>query len=190
MSQNNLYPIFLKLDVLKVLIVGGGNVGLEKLSFLLKSSPNAEVKMVSKDYLPEVLKLGEKHNVVFEKKSYETSDLDNVQLVIAATDSEEVNEQVYKDSRANGILVNVADNPPLCDFYLGGIVTKGDLKIAISTNGKSPTLAKRLRQVFEEELPENINGLLENLHAFRAKLKGDFQQKLETLNELTSSLIK
>jgi len=86
-------------------------------------------------------------------------------------------------------LVNVADNPPYCDFYMGGIVTKGNIKIAISTNGKSPTLAKRLRQFFEEVIPENINDLAENLNDFRKTIKGDFQEKVDTLNDLTKGIV-
>jgi precorrin-2 dehydrogenase/sirohydrochlorin ferrochelatase len=82
-------------------------------------------------------------------------------------------------------LINVADTPELCDFYLGGVVTKGDLKIAISTNGKSPTLAKRIREMLEEAIPENINDLLENLNKLRKSLKGDFESKVEQLNEIT-----
>ena len=190
MSKNQLYPIFLKLDVLNVLIVGGGNVGLEKLSFLLKSSPNANVTVVAEFFLEETLSLGKDNKVSFIQKSYESTDLEGYQLVIAATDKEEVNQLIYDDARASRILVNVADNPPLCDFYLGGIVTKGDLKIAISTNGNSPTLAKRLRQLFEEVFPDDIQQLLDNLNTYRSRLKGDFQVKLEALNELTRSLIK
>jgi precorrin-2 dehydrogenase/sirohydrochlorin ferrochelatase len=72
---------------------------------------------------------------------------------------------------------------------MGGIVTKGNLKLAISTNGKSPTTAKRLRQFFEDVLPEDINELLENLNAFRTTIKGDFEEKVHTLNEITRDLI-
>jgi len=86
--------------------------------------------------------------------------------------------------------VNVADTPALCDFYLGGIVTKGDLKIAISTNGQSPTTAKRLRQFFEEVIPDDINQLVKNLNEFRKTIKGDFEEKVKTLNKITENLIK
>jgi precorrin-2 dehydrogenase / sirohydrochlorin ferrochelatase len=81
----------------------------------------------------------------------------------------------------------VADTPELCDFYLGSIITKGELKIAISTNGKSPTLSKRIREFFEDILPENINDLILNLNEYRKTLKGDFEEKVNKLNELTAS---
>ena len=87
-------------------------------------------------------------------------------------------------------MVNVADNPPYCDFYMGGIVTKGHVKLAISTNGKSPTTAKRLRQFFEDILPDNINTMVENLNAYRKTLKGDFEQKVNKMNDLTKGMIE
>ncbi|MEL6973572.1 MAG: NAD(P)-dependent oxidoreductase, partial [Bacteroidota bacterium] len=102
----------------------------------------------------------------------------------------EVNHQVYQDARARQLLVNVADTPELCDLYLGGIVTKGNLKIAISTNGKSPTLAKRLRQLFESIFPEDIDQLLQNLHRYRSTLKLSFEEKVDRMNELTQELIE
>jgi len=110
--------------------------------------------------------------------------------VIATTDDLEVNIQVYNDCKKENILVNLADNPPYCDFYMGGIVTKGNVKIAISTNGKSPTTAKRLRQFFEEVIPENINDLVQNLNTYRKTIKGDFEDKVNKLNELTQEMVK
>ncbi|WP_281764662.1 precorrin-2 dehydrogenase/sirohydrochlorin ferrochelatase family protein [Neptunitalea lumnitzerae] len=190
MEKNELYPVFLKLHVLNVTIIGGGWVGLEKLGFLLKSSPNANVKMVAKEFREEVKELALKHQVTLIEKAYETEDLDGSQMIIAATNDETVNIQVYHDAKAKNILVNVADNPPYCDFYMGGIVTKGNVKIAISTNGKSPTTAKRLRQFFEEVIPDDINKLVENLNTYRKGLKANFEEKVEHLNTLTESLIK
>ena len=84
----------------------------------------------------------------------------------------------------------MADNPPYCDFYMGGIVTKGNVKVAISTNGKSPTTAKRLRQFFEDVIPEDIDDLVKNLNVYRKTIKGDFEQKVEKLNEFTKGLVE
>ncbi len=189
MSQNELYPIFLKVNQLNVLIVGGGTGALEKLSFLLKSSPNAKVLVVSKDFDEALIELTNKFDVSIVKASYNKTALKNKQLIIAATNNREVNKKIHKDAKAENILINVADTPELCDFYLGGIVTKGNIKIAISTNGKSPTLAKRLRQFFEEVIPENIDELAENLNAFRKTIQGDFKEKVNSLNELTKGII-
>lgn len=189
MEKNELYPIFLKVSELNTLIVGGGNVGLEKLTFLLKSSPNAKVTIVSQDFKQELIDLANLHQVELITDSYDLKYLQDKHIVIATTDNVEVNIQVYKDCKDRNILVNVADNPPYCDFYMGGIVTKGNVKLAISTNGKSPTTAKRLRQFFEEVLPEDINELVQNLNRFRKTIKGDFEEKVTTLNDLTKGLI-
>lgn len=190
LDRNDLYPVFLKVSELEILIVGGGNVGLEKLTFLLKSSPNAIVTVVSKDFHRELQSLARDFQVTLVQEVYDKSHLKHKQIVIAATDELEVNLQVYNDCKAAGILVNVADNPPYCDFYMGGIVTKGHVKLAISTNGKSPTTAKRLRQFFEDILPDNINAMVENLNEYRKTLKGDFEHKVNKMNDLTKSIIE
>ena len=188
-SRNNLYPIFLKAKALQVLIVGGGNVAEEKLHFLLKSSPDAKVTIVSPMFREGTLTLAKSFDVELIYDRYNSSFLKGKHLVIATTDVPDVNVEVYNDCKARHVLVNVADNPPYCDFYMGGIVTKGHVKIAISTNGQSPTTAKRLRQFFEEVLPEDVNDLVQNLNEFRKTIKGDFEQKVQTLNEFTKGLI-
>lgn len=190
MERNELYPVFLKVHELNVLIVGGGNVGLEKLSFLLKSSPNANVELVSIDFLKELKELAAKHPAVkLRQKVYEVSDLEKRHIVIGCTGNREVNLQISKDAKARCLLVNIADIPDQCDYYLGSIVTKGNVKIAISTNGKSPTLAKRIRQFLEHVIPDNIDELAGNLHEFRKSIKGNFREKVEILNRVTSRLI-
>ncbi|WCC48090.1 precorrin-2 dehydrogenase/sirohydrochlorin ferrochelatase family protein [Tenacibaculum finnmarkense] len=189
-QRNNLYPIFLKTNQLETLIVGGGFVALEKLSFLLKSSPNSKVLLVAPFFREETMALANKFSIKMITAVYHKKHLVNKNIVIATTDKVAINIQVYKDCKAQGILVNVADNPPYCDFYMGGIVTKGNVKIAISTNGKSPTTAKRLRQFLEGVIPENIDDLVQNLNKYRKMLKGDFEQKVRTLNLFTRSLVE
>jgi precorrin-2 dehydrogenase / sirohydrochlorin ferrochelatase len=189
-TKNELYPIFLKANQIEMLIVGGGKVALEKLTFLLKSSPKARVKVVAEEFLYEIKALAIEHNVQLIEHSYSANFLKDVQLVIAATNNKEINKKIHSQAKALRIPINVADTPDLCDFYLGSIVTKGNIKIAISTNGKSPTLAKRLRELLEASIPDNINDLAESLHIFRKQLKSDFTKKVNTLNELTASLIK
>lgn len=189
MKENELYPIFLKVSELEVLIVGGGKVGLEKLTFLLKSSPNANVTVVAKNFIPELIDLAQKHSVKTMINPYNNSFLKDKHIVIAATDNLKVNLHIHSDCKKRNILVNVADNPLYCDFYMGGIVTKGNIKLAISTNGKSPTMAKRLRQFFEEVLPDDINELTENLNVYRKTIKGSFEEKIKKLNDLTKDMI-
>lgn len=189
--MNHLYPIFLKVHELNILLVGGGFVATEKLEFLLKSSPLAQVTVVSKEFRPEFLEVAEKsETVTLIEDSYHEKYLGGKHLVIGATDNKAVNRQIRDESKERFLLVNIADTPELCDFYLGGIVTKGNLKIAISTNGKSPTTAKRLRQLLEDVLPEEIDDLLQNLNAYRETLKGDFEFKVKAMNEITEGLVR
>jgi precorrin-2 dehydrogenase/sirohydrochlorin ferrochelatase len=172
-----------------VLIVGGGFVAEEKLTFLLKSSPDAHVTMVSPMFREGTIALAKKGDVTLIQDEYHKKYLKGHHIVIATTDISEVNLKVHKNCRKKGILVNVADNPPYCDFYMGGIVTKGNVKVAISTNGKSPTTAKRLRQFFEDVIPENVDDLVKNLNEYRKTIQGDFEEKVDTLNEFTKGLI-
>ena len=188
-NKNELYPIFLKVSQLNVLIVGGGNVALEKLTFLLKSSPNAKVALIALSFSKEIIALAKKHNILYMHRPYSSNILFKQHIVIAATNDIQVNRQIYRDAKKKQLLVNVADTPELCDFYLGGIVTKGNIKIAISTNGKSPTMAKRLRQFFEQVIPEEIDDLAKNLNRFRKTIKGDFAIKVDRLNKLTKGLL-
>jgi siroheme synthase-like protein len=101
-----------------------------------------------------------------------------------------LHETIRKFARTKRILVNVADTPDLCDFYLGSVVTRGNLKIGVSTNGKSPTISKRMREYLEEAIPEETNELLENMHRIREQIKGDFNHKVKVLNDLTSSWLE
>lgn len=187
---NLLFPIFLKLDQLQLLIVGGGNVGLEKLSALLKNNAGATVTLVGATIKPEIRAVAKQHlGVKLIERSFIREDLNGVDVLILATDCRETNAQIRSLAKARGILTNVADTPDLCDFYLGSTVKKGDLKIGISTNGKSPTFAKRFRELLEEAIPEDVDLLLHNLQQFRNTLQGDFQDKVQKLNEHTASLL-
>ena len=191
MDQNNLFPVFLKLEELNTLLVGGGNVGFEKLSAILKNSPAARVTVVA-GIIREPLKLLVKDHprVKLVNRNFRSTDLRNKDLVILATDDKKLHSRIRKMTRGKNLLINVADTPDLCDFYLGAVVRKGNLKIGISTNGKSPTIAKRMREYLEEVLPNDTNILLENMRTIRDKMKGDFDEKVKALNEITSSWLK
>lgn len=189
-SQGNpLFPIFLKLDKIQTVLVGGGNVGLEKLEALLKNDPNARVKIVAPEIKEEIRELVECHdNLKIKERKFKKKDLKKADLAILATDQPELHKKIKKWAEDRHLLVNVADTPDLCDFYLGSTVKKGDLKIGISTNGKSPTFAKRFREILEETLPNETQELLDNLKVIRDKLTGDFNSKVKELNKITSVL--
>jgi siroheme synthase-like protein len=188
---NLLYPIFLKLDRLDILLVGAGNVGLEKLESLLGNSPGAQITVVAPMIRDEVYGLVSQYpQVRIVKRDFEERDLDGRDLVVLATDNKPLHVQIREMARNRHILLNVADTPDLCDFYLGSIVRKGNLKIAISTNGKSPTVAKRLKQVLQESLPDEMDSLLQQVNKIRDKIGGDFNNKVKKLNDLTKSLVE
>ncbi|MGY0041537.1 precorrin-2 dehydrogenase/sirohydrochlorin ferrochelatase family protein [Pedobacter sp. NJ-S-72] len=148
LKGNQLFPVFLKLNQLHTVIIGAGPVGLEKLNAVLAQSELAGITVIAKEISEEVYELAKRlPQVKVLKKNYTAADLEQADLVIAATNDNLLNEEIIRDAHALKLLVNVADKPDLCDFYLGSIVKKGDLKIAISTNGKSPTIAKRLKKL-------------------------------------------
>lgn len=190
-DRNNLFPVFLKLEELDTLIVGGGNVGLEKLNALIKSSPQARITVVAPVMKEEIRALARSRTgIQLVNRKFRVGDLRGKDLVMLATDDTALHQRIKNLTRKRKILVNVADTPDLCDFYLGSVVTKGNLKIGISTNGKSPTIAKRIREYLEEALPDDTDALLQNMHKIRDRMKGDFADKVKMLNDLTSSWLK
>lgn len=163
-------------------------MGLEKLAAILKNSPNAQVTVVASVIRDPVKALAQAHpNVKLVERNFRRWDLWNKDIVILATDDKNLHQRIRRVSKRKRILINVADTPDLCDFYLGSVVTKGNLKIGISTNGKSPTIAKRMREYLEEALPDDTDALLQNMRSIRDKMKGDFEEKVRALNEITSS---
>lgn len=190
-KSNDLFPVFLKLQNFHTLLVGAGNVGLEKLTALVNNTPKARIKVVATAVSSEFQSLADQHpHVVIVKRPFIEGDLDGMTFVVLATDDHQLHQYIYELAKERGVLLNVADTPDLCDVYLGSIVKKGNLKVGISTNGKSPTLAKRLKEVLNECLPEEIEEILDNLHAIRESLKGDFTYKVRKLNELTAGLVE
>jgi siroheme synthase-like protein len=186
-NTNKLFPVFLQLERLRVLIVGGGPVALEKLQAVLTNAPCTRIKIVAEQFSEELLAIAlNKDRVELIQKRYSSGDLYDADIVIVAVNNITTAEEIRNDAKARKILVNVADTPALCDFYLGSIVQKGNLKIAISTNGKSPTIAKRVKETLHEVIPDEIDALLDNMQQIRNTLKGDFSEKVKKLNEITS----
>ena len=189
-ESNHLFPIFLKLEELNLLIVGGGNVALEKLNAVLSNSPKTNIRLVAREISDSIKTLvAGRTNIELLEQEYQSPHLENIHLVIAAVNDVSLAEQILNDAHHRNLLVNVADKPSLCDFYLSSVVQKGNLKLAISTNGKSPTIAKRLREIFSELLPEEIDEVLDNMQQIRNTLKGDFAEKVARLNEMTKTFL-
>lgn len=189
--MNQLFPIFVKLDQIQTLLVGGGKVALEKFQALITNDESLNLTIVAREIIPEFETLLKEYpHIRLHLRPFEPTDIAHKQLVIAATNNMELNEQLRKLTEQHNILFNAADKPALCDFYLGSIVKKGDLKIAISTNGKSPTIAKRVKELLNDLLPEEIDETLSLMSAYRDQLKGDFESKVKQLNEHTKNILR
>ncbi|UCA60688.1 TSUP family transporter [Chryseobacterium rhizoplanae] len=188
--SNSLYPVFLKLETLALLIIGGGKIALEKLESVLGNSPETSIRLVAKEITPEVRALQNQFtNLKLYERAYHGDDFNDIDVAIIAVNDIELAAQIREDAHQKNVLVNIADKPELCDFYLGSIVKKGSLKIAISTNGKSPTIAKRLRETFTETIPDEMDLVLNNMQSIRNQLKGDFDHKVTELNKITTQYL-
>lgn len=185
-NQNSLYPVFLKLVDLEIAIVGGGNVALEKLNSILSNSPQTRITVIAPKIKSEILSLAQTHSINVIERKFEEYDLLNKSLIFCATDDQELHKHIKSLASELHLLVNVADTPDLCDFYLASIVQKGNLKIAISTNGLSPTGARRIKETLQDVFPESIDQVLRNLNQIRNNLKGNFEYKIKKMNEVTA----
>jgi uroporphyrin-III C-methyltransferase len=164
----SLLPIFLKLAGRRCLLVGAGNVALDKIGTLLKTGLN--LRVVAPEAREEIRQLALEGKLEWIERCFQDSDLDGNFLVITATDSPQVNAQVYRGCLERNILVNSVDDIPNCDFYFGSIVSRGDLLIAISTSGESPAVAQRLRREIDAQLPEDLGLWLEQLGELRREV--------------------
>src|SRR5271170_7094485 len=158
-------PIFLKLTGRRCLLVGAGNVALEKIGSLLKTG--LELTVVAPEGRPEVERLAVEGKLLWHRRRFELSDLDGNFLVITATDSPTVNASVYQGCVERNIICNSVDDIPNCDFYFGSVVSRGDLQIAISTAGESPAVAQRLRREIDAQLPADLGPWLADLGQLR-----------------------
>jgi siroheme synthase-like protein len=153
MLETPLYIACLRLTGRRCVVVGGGNVGLEKVEGLLAC--DAEVTLIAPEAHPELVQLALEGSIRWEQREYASeADLDGALIVIAATDDTDLNIRVFEDAEKRSMLVNVVDVPPLCNFILPAIVRNGPLAIAISTAGASPALAKRMKREIAEQFGE------------------------------------
>jgi precorrin-2 dehydrogenase / sirohydrochlorin ferrochelatase len=144
MLETTFYIACLKLRGRTALVVGGGEIGLEKVEGLLAC--DADVHLVAPDVVPELAAMASEGSIRWSQRPYQTSDLDGCLMAIASTNDTDVNIQVYDDAEARAMLVNIVDVPPLCNFILPAIVRTGPIAVAISTRGASPALAKRMKR--------------------------------------------
>lgn len=164
----SLLPIFLKLDGRPGLVVGAGNVALEKLHTLLPTG--LRIRVIAPDAKPEICEFAAEGRIEWLPREFQSADLEGNFVVIAATDDPEVNATIYRESVRRGILVNSVDDPPHCDFYFGSIVRRGDLQVAISTAGESPAVAQQLRREIDALLPEDLGPWLKEIGQLRREI--------------------
>lgn len=169
-----LLPIFLKLDGRPGLLVGAGNVALEKINSLLITG--LRLRVIAPEAKPEIQQLARESRLEWVRRRFDPSDLDGNFLAIAATDDPEVNASVYREAVRRGVLVNSVDDPPHCDFYFGSVVRRGDLQIAISTAGESPAVAQQVRREIDARLALDIGPWLKELGAFRREVLATLPQ--------------
>ena len=162
------YPINLDINNRKCLVVGGGSVGTRKVKTLIRCG--AVVMVVSMEFSHALSSLADDDQVTLIKRSYESSDLEGMFLVIGATSNEGLNRRVSEDAEKRNMLCNIADVPDACNFILPSIVNRGDLLIAISTSGRSPAFAKKLRRELEGQFGEEYSVFLKLMGAVREKL--------------------
>jgi precorrin-2 dehydrogenase / sirohydrochlorin ferrochelatase len=148
MLETPFYIACLRLSGRRCVVIGGGDVGLEKVDGLLTC--DAEVTLVAPEAHPELIQLALEGSIRWQRREYRSEDLDGCLIAIAATNDTEVNIRVFEDAEARSMLVNVVDVPPLCNFILPAIVRTGPLAVAISTAGASPALAKRMKREIGE----------------------------------------
>lgn len=147
--MSSLFPMFLKLEGRRCLVVGAGSVAEGKIASLLETG--ARVKVVATHALPNIVQWAEVASLDLQLRAFAADDLDGIFLAVMATSSVDLNLEMYREAQRRGVLCNVVDVPELCDFYYPAVVRRGDLQIAISTSGQSPALAKRLREQLEQQ---------------------------------------
>ncbi len=170
MLETPFYIACLRLKGRRCLVVGGGEIGLEKVEGLLAC--DADVTLVAPTAHPELVALADEGSIRWAQREYETGDLEGCLIAIAATDDTDINIRVFDDAELRAMLVNVVDVPPLCNFILPAIVRTGPLAVAISTAGASPALAKRMKREISELFGEPYAQLAILLNDVRGWAKG------------------
>jgi precorrin-2 dehydrogenase/sirohydrochlorin ferrochelatase len=182
-----LFPMFMKLEGRSCLVVGAGSVGEPKIKSLIEAG--ASVRVVALRATAAVAEWAESDAISWEAREFKSADLDGIFLIIAATNNRDLNAAIFHEARRRNILCNVVDDPEFCDFYYPAVVRRGDLQLAISTNGHSPALAQRIRRELEIQFGPEYGEWLEQLGRARQELfasKINPEQRRRLLHELAS----
>lgn len=185
--MTSLFPMFLKLEGRQCLVVGAGKVGEPKIAGLLETG--ARIRVVALDASPTVREWARAGKIDLELRAFLAEDLDGAFLAIVATNSRTLNERVYGEAQRRGVLCNVVDVPDLCDFFYPAIVRRGDLQIAVSTAGQSPSLAQIIRKQLERQFAPGYAAWVAELGETRKLILAsdlDKERKLDLLHSLAS----
>lgn len=183
--MTNLFPMFMKLSGKRCLVVGAGKIGEPKIGGLIDTG--ARIHVVAIAASDQVREWADAGKIELELRAFSSSDLDGMFLAVVATASRSLNERVYLEAQERGVLCNVVDVPDLCDFFYPAVVRRGDLQIAISTAGQSPSLAQKLRQQLERQFGDGYAAWVEQLGETRRLVLASDLDK-ETKSELLHSL--
>jgi precorrin-2 dehydrogenase / sirohydrochlorin ferrochelatase len=186
-AMSALFPMFMKLAGRRCLVVGAGKIGEPKIASLLDTG--ASVQVVALEASERVHEWAKAGQISLELRAFTSADLRDIFLAVVATASRSMNASIYQDAQQRGVLCNVVDDPEYCDFYYPAVVRRGDLQIAISTNGQSPSLSQKLRQQLERQFSPAYAQWVADLgetrkHVLASNL--DPQRKRELLHSLAS----
>lgn len=185
--MTSLFPMFIKLTGRQCLVVGAGKVGEQKTNGLLETG--ARIRVVALEASPAVREWARSGKIELEVRAFTNDDLQGAFLVVVATSSRTLNERIYHEAQKLGVLCNVVDVPDLCDFFYPSIVRRGDLQIAVSTAGQSPSLAQKIRQQLEKQFGPGYAPWVAELGETRKLILAselDKEQKLDLLHSLAS----
>ena len=185
--MTSLFPMFLKLEGRQCLVVGAGRIGEPKIGGLLETG--ARIRVVALDASLAVREWARAGKLALELRAFSADDLDGAFLAVVATNSRTLNERVYHEAQRRGVLCNVVDVPDLCDFFYPAVVRRGDLQIAVSTSGQSPSLAQKIRQQLEKQFGPGYAQWVAELGETRKLILAsdlDRERKLDLLHSLAS----
>ena len=185
--MTSLFPMFMKLDGRQCLVIGAGKVGEPKIEGLFETG--ARIRVVAIEATPQIREWARLGRIELILRPYAITDLEGVFLAVVATSSRSLNEWIYRDAQQRGVLCNVVDVPDLCDFFYPAVVRRGDLQIAVSTAGQSPSLAQKIRQQLEKQFGPGYTSWIAELGATRKLILAsdlDRERKLDLLHSLAS----
>jgi len=181
------FPMFMDMNDLKVLVIGGGYIATEKLEKLVDFTK--EITVIALRVEEEAKDLIDEHALVLQQRAYEVGDIEGFDIVIVATDTVELHKAIYEESRGSRILVNSVDNTNYCDFIFPSYVKKDALTIAFSTGGASPAFAKQIRQHFEKIIPDSVGEFLQKMKGLRSTMPKGLE-RMKYFDELVEEYFK